>query len=346
MAYKKNSGPSIEEVQLSLKRKNFHPVYFLWGKEDFFIEETIDLLIQEALETSERSFNLDVFYGSDADVRKVVAIARSYPLMAQRRVVVLREVEKLSDGEILFSYLEHPSPTTCFVLVSQKADFRLNFYKMLKAKSFAVEATRLEEADMPQWIIERFKLYGKKISVETAEFLHTLVGMSLRDTHNEIKKLLVFVGDKASIEIDDVRSVVGFSRQYNVFELQRAIARKDLKQALEIVERMIEAGEHPIGTVASLTNFFRKVWLLPEVMNKKLNDYELSKAVGVSYRNIGDYRIAASKYSSEQIKICFKALCDADESLKSSGDHKLVMTLMLYRMLRSEQEFDFSVKYG
>jgi DNA polymerase-3 subunit delta len=316
MAYKKDSGPSIEDVQAELKKKNFKPVYFFSGEEDFLIEETVKLLIQEALDEAAKSFNYDVFHGSEVDVRRVIAIASSYPMMTERRVIVLREVEKLLDKELLLTYLEHPSSTTCFVVIAVKPDFRQTFYKKLKEKSFAVESTPMKEDVIPGWIVKRLKRYEKKISLEAAETILALVGTSLREIQNEIEKLLMFVGDKQTIELDDVRSVVGVSRQYNVFELQNAIAHKDLKRALDIMEHMLEAGQYPVATVAYLTGFFRKVWLLREIMSKRMNDYQLARELRVSSRFIGEYKTAVAKYSAENIEKCFKALLEADEQLK------------------------------
>lgn len=346
MAYKKDNGPSIADVHDSIKKKNFQPVYFFWGEEDFLIEETVDLLIREALDETSKSFNLDILHGSEVDARRVVGIASSYPMMAERRIVVVREIEKLSEKELLLSYLDHPSPTTCFVVVAGKPDFRQTFYKQLKEKSYAVEFKPLTEEYIPDWIIARLKSKRKTISQEAAASILALVGTSLREIQNEIEKLLVFIGDRGTVELDDVKSVVGVSRQYNVFELQNAIAYKDLKRVLDIMKHMLEAGEYPVATVAYLTGFFRKVWLLREMMKERMNDYQLAGQLRVSSRFIGEYKTAVAKYSAENIEQCFKALVEADEQLKStSTDHKLVMTMMVYRMLKPEKVLDLSVKY-
>lgn len=343
MAQRRDDSFLSEELHSEFKRKKFKPLYFFYGEEDFLVEETIDLLIKEAVDDSWKSFNLDCFYGSEAEAREVVGIAASYPMMAERRVVVLREVEKIADKEILLSYLNCPSATTSFVFVSHKPDFRQSFFKQLKEKSFSVEFRQLPQEEIPKWIINRFKTVGKEISKEVAECIPVFVGTSLREIHNEMQKLSIYVGDKTAIEFDDVKNVVGISKRYNIIELQRAIAQRDIRQSIEIVERMIEVGESLTGMIAYLTQFFRKVWLVKELQTKKVSDSEIASKLKLWVNYLKDFKQASTNFSDEELEGCFMALANADETLKStSTDNKLVMTLLFYQILSSNRSFAVS----
>jgi DNA polymerase-3 subunit delta len=159
----------------------------------------------------------------------------------------------------------------------------------------------------------------------------------LREVQNEIDKLFIYVGDKNSIDVDDVNSVVGMSKQYNVFELQKAVGQKRLGHAMEIVERMINAGESPIGMIVMLTKYFQKIWLLKELRSGNTNEYQLAASLNVSPFFMKDYLEAARNYSDVEVENSFASLLKTDERLKMSGDARLLMTLLIHGIIQGTQ---------
>lgn len=343
MARSRNTAVSLEELTASFKQGKFSPLYLFTGEEEFLVEEYLDGLLEHVVEPSSRSFNLDIVYGADVDVKDVVAMASSFPMMAERRVVVVREAEKLATAEasreILIRYLENPSPTTVFVMVTSKADMRMTHFRIFQQKGVVVDCKRLYDNEIPGWIARRVKRRGYSISLEVCEMLHAHTGNSLRDLQNEIDKLLIYIGDKKTVEAADVSEVVGMSRSFNVFELQKAIGQGDTARSMEILERMLDAGENPIGVIAILSRFFQKLWILPSLQRQSKSDYDLAAKLQVSPYFVREYVAAAKRFPVQRLETSFKVLLDADVALKTTqGDVKLVMTTMLYKVLNNKPQ--------
>lgn len=304
-------------------------MYFFYGEEDFLIDEAVDSLIAEVLPQESRSFNLDVLYGNEVDARDVVAHANSFPMTVDRRVVILREYERLEDREILQSYVQNPSPTTVLVLVSKKTD------AAIRGKTATVEFRRLYDSELPAWITERGSLYGKRISRDASELLIMYVGASLRALGSEIEKIAIYVGEKKTIDGEDVAAVVGISKSYNVFELTKAVGDRDLKRSIEILERMMEFGEYPPMMVAALTKHFMTLLKLAEGRRRKMSESEIAASIRSSPKRVGEYLTQLRQYSPADLEKSFSSLARADEKLKFTGeDPRSVMTVLLHELIR------------
>ncbi len=330
-------GHTFDELTTALARKQFAPVYVFHGEEDFLIEEATDAVIDAALRPDERGFNLDRMYGSDADTRDVVSHASSFPMMAERRVVVVREVEKLGQPEVLASYIEHPSSSTCLVLTSSKPDFRRKPFVTAKKHGFVLECKPLWDNQIPAWIAKRVKKSGHEIDADAASMLLAYVGSSLREIVNELEKIYLFVGDKKIITANDVTSVVGVSREFSVFELQWAIGMKDTAKAAEILQRIIDQGEpHPVLIVAVLTKFFQTLWKLHDVRRRGVQGTQQYVQAGIFGGLVEKYGQAANKFTMAEIEDAFVALAEVDENLKTSGgDPHVLMQTFLVNVTRS-----------
>src|ERR1051326_930775 len=237
---KKKEGPSFEQLASTLRQKQFAPLYLFYGEEDFLIEQAVNLLIGEAVEESTRSFNLDVVYGGETDARRIVSLASAFPMMADRRVVVVRDFEKTSNRDSLEPYVDRPSPSTSLALVGSKPDMRLKLYKSIREHGVVIEMKQLYDNEIPGWIKRRVAELGKDISLEACQLMQLYVGRSLREIQNEIDKLFVYVGDQKKVGVEHVNKVVGVTRQYSVFELQKAIGQQNMARSQEILESRSE----------------------------------------------------------------------------------------------------------
>jgi DNA polymerase-3 subunit delta len=333
MAKPRSQSLSFDALEASFRKKAFAPLYLFHGEEEFLVEQAVQLLIDQAVDEQERSFNLDVVYGSSIDGKDVVSLVSQFPMMGERRVVIVKEVDRIVNKEVLLPLVEHPIPTTVCAFVSSKPDFRLKFFKSFGQQGTVVEFKRLYENEIPPWIIAQVRKLGKAIDADAAQLMLAYVGRSLREVRNEIDKLFTYVGAKGTIDTNDVNSVVGMSKQFNVFELQKAVGQKRLGSALEIATRMLEAGESALGMVVMLTRYFQKLWLLKELSGKE--GAELASLLGVSPFFLRDYLEAARNFSDREIEACFGSLLETDERLKLSADPILMMTLLLHRIIRT-----------
>lgn len=343
MANRATSNVPYERLATSLRKGDVSPLYLFYGEEDLLIEEAVESVIAASIDEATKSFNLDIVYGSDAEGKQISSLASTFPMMAERRVVVVREFDKLSDKDSLLPYLDHPSASTSLVLVTTKPDFRQKLYKEIREKGVAVEFKPLHESDIPAWINKKVERPGKHISIEACQLMQSYLGRSLREIQNEIDKLLVYVGDRSTIEVNDINALVGKSRLFNVYELQNALGTRNISRSLEILEHMLDAGEQPIGIIVMLTRYIQKLWVIQDCINRKMSDQAMASILNISpkatYFLIGDKR-AAGRFTSTEIEGCFGLLREADERLKTSnGDVKLVMTLLLYHMLKGEHSY-------
>lgn len=327
----KQQQVSPEALGEALAGDRLSPVYLVYGSEPFLIERSVEMIAQRALGAEPDRLNLEVFSAEDVESREVTLSARAYPMLGGRRVVLVRDVEKIRDTGPLAAYVADPSETTVLVLISSKPDFRQKLFQSLQKHALLVECRAPYDDRMPAWIEAEARRRGKSVSREAAELIHLSTGRSLADIGNELDKLFLFAGERKSIDVDDVSAVVGISRNYSIFDLQRAVGRGDSSGALEILARMMERGESMTGCVVQLTRYFEKLWLLPD---GPVSASEAAELTGVREFFARDYIAARRRYPPSRIEDCFRALREADLRLKTSaGTPRVIMTLLLHRLL-------------
>ncbi len=343
MARQSRQSYTLESLRQDAARKNFSPVYFFNGEESFIAEEATRVILDAALTPDERGFNLDVVYGSEATVQDIISHAMSYPMMADRRAVVVRNMERLSlperECELLTQYVEHPSATTILILVAGTPDLRKKPYPAIRKAALQLECKPLYDNQIPSWILTRVHDEGKQISQGAAKLLSTFVNASLRELQNELDKLYIYVGDRNTITEDDVGAVVGVSKDYNVFALQNALGVRDVEKVTHIMGRLLEGGDSPTLVIVMLTRFFTTLWKLVEMKRRGMSTQELPGAIGVNPYFLKDYLSALDHYSPQQIEDAFAVLVRSDEQLKTTSvDPSRVIHIMLMNIMGLEQQ--------
>ena len=325
-------GPTLDDLRQALKQKKFFPVYLFHGEEDLLIEEATDLVVAAALTPEQKGFNLDVVDGAEADARDIASHASSFPMMAERRVVVVREPDRVPNKEILSGYLEAPSETTCLILQAGKTDLRKKPFVTAKQHGMVIEFRPLYDNQIAGWITERVAAQGRSITMEAVRLLSAHVGPSLREIRNEIEKLFLYTGERKEITLDDVSAVVGASREYNIFELQRAIGGRQVDRAVLIIARMLEDGESPIMIVAMLTRFYMILWRLHDLRRRGVQSRDQAAELGLAPFQMREFTEAATRHDVTDVERAFGALIEADEQLKSSAEPGAVMEVLIVRL--------------
>ncbi|MCX6133379.1 MAG: DNA polymerase III subunit delta [Ignavibacteriales bacterium] len=331
------------EFLQSFKSDHFAPIYLFHGEEDLLIDEGIQLIVSKALDEGTKGFNLDVVYGSKAEAKDVVAHATSFPMMSAKRVVVVKEFEKLATTEIakeiVSAYVNNPLESTVLVLVSIAPDFRKKPFTDLKKRAEVIECKPLYDNQVPAWIAERIKRQGREANAEACRLMQAYVGNSLRSLQNEIDKLFVFIGDRKKVNVEDIAAVVGATKGYTIFELQNAIGRKDAKESIRILERMLEAGQAPLMIIVMLTRFFTQLWKLSDMKARRMGEQEIAREIGVPPYYVKQYIEFRSNFDVDQIEQNFKALLEADTVMKStSRDPHLVLDLLVLSLMHRSTE--------
>ena len=257
---------SAEKIISEWKKKKFKPVYWLEGEEEFFIDQVMEYAEHHLLTEAESAFNKVVFYGKDANWAEIVTACRRYPMFSERQLVLLKEGQQMREIEKLELYVEHPLSSTIFVVSykDKKVDGRSKFARLLKEKGEVFTSKKLYDYQMPDWTTELIKSKGFTISNKALLLLVDHIGNDLSRMHNEIEKVLVNLGNRKNITEDDVENYVGISKDFNVFELQEAVATKDLPKAIRIIQYFqANPKAAPIQLILPiLHSFFSKVFMV------------------------------------------------------------------------------------
>ncbi|MFP4227418.1 MAG: DNA polymerase III subunit delta [Salinivenus sp.] len=339
----KDTGPSYDDLATAFRHQNFDPLYFFFGEEPFLIEELQDLLIEHALEPSQHDFNLDVVYGSESEASEVIGLCQGFPTGAPRRVVIVREFEKLDNNRQFKDYAQQPNPQAVVLLAcTDKPNLSAHPYRALKEEATWSEFKSPYDNEMPGWIQNYVSGQGYDIEPKAVQMLADYVGTDLQRAASEIEKLMTFAGERTRLTTDDVLAASGQTREFNVFELQAAIGEGRHGDAARIAERILQQASNPRGEaimiVAVLNGYFDKLWTLQKPGALRKNKYELAGEIGVSPYFVEEYKHAAQRYTRSAIADAYAALLAADYELKggASRDAHLVLTLLLRRLLPPE----------
>lgn len=289
---------SAEKILNDWKKKLYKPVYWLEGEEEYFIDQLIDYAEHRILSEAEASFNLTVFYGKDALWSDVVNACMRYPMFAERQVVILKEGQQMRDITKLETYVEKPLGSTVFIVSykEKKVDGRSKFAKILKEKGELLSTKKLYENQLPEWTTELVQSKGFKINQKATVLLVDHIGNDLNRIDSEIGKLLLNIGTRNTITEDDVEKYVGVSKEYNAFELQNALAKKDAVKAMRIVN-YFEANPKaaPIQLILpTLYNLFSKTYMIFGLGS--MDEKTVATGIGVNPFFAKDYIATAKNY--------------------------------------------------
>ncbi|HNA90690.1 MAG TPA: DNA polymerase III subunit delta [Chitinophagaceae bacterium] len=295
---------SVEKIIEDWKKKNFKPFYWFEGDEEYYIDKAVSFAEQHILSESEASFNLSIFYGKDAAWADVINACRRYTMFAERQVVILKEAQQMKDIEKLEPYFENPLSSTIFIVAykDKKLDARKKFSKLVKEKGVLVTTKKMYDNQLPEWTQELMKSKGLTISQKGLALLVDHIGNDLVRIENEVDKLTINLGKRTSVTEDDIENYIGVSKEFNVFELQSAMASKNLPAAIRIIQ-YFEANPKaaPIQLVLpSLYGFFSKVFMIFGAGTR--DEKTIATTIGVNPFFVKDYIKAANLYSYSGIE--------------------------------------------
>ncbi len=290
---------SFEQLSASIKKKEFAPVYYLYGGEPYYIDALEDLITEHAITEDEKEFNYTALYGKDAYASQVVESCKRFPMMAERQLVVLREAQSFpkKEWEQLASYLKAPTPSTILVIClksDKPVDGRSEVGKLLK-KQTSFEAKKLYDNQVPNWLSTYVKSNGYSITPQAAQILADNIGANISNLASTCQKLFILIPKKSEITPEVIEQNVGISKEFNVFELTDALGRRDVTKANRIALNLAKSKDTPpVRVVSTLTFYFSD--LIKLVSNKVTtmpNEQQASAAAG---KLIGKHPFIAKNY--------------------------------------------------
>ncbi|MFN7326678.1 MAG: DNA polymerase III subunit delta [Chitinophagales bacterium] len=313
----------MEEILRDIASRKFAPLYLLHGEESFFIDKIEAAIEQQVLSEAEKSFNQTIVYGKDTDPMGLLDVLRRYPMMSERQVVILREAQDAKGLDQLIPYFNQPMSSTVFVLCHKhkKLDMTTKVGRALKANAVVFEAKKLYDNQVPDWIGSYTKSHGLSIEAAASQLMAEYLGTDLSKVANEIDKLALNLSKGTSINTRHIEEYVGISKEYNIFELQKALATRDLERVTRI--RLYLEGnirKNPLlMIVSSLFSFFSKVYLLHFLKNS--SEAEKLKVLGLkSEWAMREYKTAVGRYSLAHTQYILSVLKEYDLRSKGIGN--------------------------
>jgi len=302
-----------------LKKKIYHPVYLLHGDEPFFIDKISDYIEKNILDESEKGFDQVVAYGKDIEIRALMSSLKQYPSLGTYRVVVVKEAQDIRQLELLEEYLNQPMKSTILAISykHKKLDKRKRFYKLAAKTGVVFESKPIYSNKIPEWITKHLKSLGYDINEKSALLLSEYLGNNLSKITNEINKMLINIGDKKSIDENDIEKNIGISKDYNIFELQDALGERNIVKVNQIINYFnANPKDHPaVMVVAMLYNYFQKLFLYHFLSDKSKQG--VASKLGVPMGFVYKYKQAAVNYPAKKLSKIMRDLRIYD--LKAKG---------------------------
>ena len=305
-----------------IKNGYIKPVYFLSGDEPYFIDEISDYIEANVLDEAEKGFNQVVLYGRDISVEDIVSNAKRYPMMSERQVVIVKEAQDLSRTiEKLASYVNNPQPSTVLVICYKykKLDKRKALAKALKKEGVHYENKKLYENQVGDWLRRVVIDGGYSITPKAAHMLVEFLGTDLGKVKNELNKLMLILPKGSEITPEAIEENIGISKDFNNFELRKAVGERDIVKAQRIANYFVQnPKDNPLVlTVSSLYGFFANLLKYHGLPQKDKGT--VAKTLGVNPYFIGEYVTAAQKYPMKQVSAAIGHLRAADIKGKGVG---------------------------
>lgn len=324
---------TYEQILNDIRNKVFYPIYFLMGEEPFFIDTISDALENGILDEAERSFNQIVVYGSDVTAMDVMSHARAFPMMGEYLVVIVKEAQNIKDIETIADYLDKIPSTTILVLnyKYKKLDKRKALAKQIDKKGVLFESKKLYDNNIPDWIVKYLASKKYNITQKACQMIADFIGNDLHKVRNELEKLMVALPPSKRIDDADVEYHIGISKDFNVFELQKAIGAKDFVKAIQIINYFGDnPNDNPIFmTIVVLYGYYTKLLRLHFSKDKSKNT--LATVLGVNPFFVNDYLEAARNYSWVDCMRCIEVLREYDMKSKGYNSTSDVSQKELYR---------------
>ncbi|WP_027136527.1 DNA polymerase III subunit delta [Gaetbulibacter saemankumensis] len=326
----------VKQLVTDIKNRNLKPIYFLMGEEPYYIDKISDFIEETVLKEEDRGFNQMVLYGRDVSIEDIVSNAKRFPMMAEYQVVIVKEAQDLSRSiEKLVDYAKNPQPSTILVLnyKYKTIDKRKALYKTLNKSAVIYESKKLYENQVADWI--RRVLASKKYSIEpkAAQMLVEFLGTDLSKINNELEKLKIILSEGSKITPEDIEENIGISKDFNNFELRKAIGERDIMKAHRIINYFADnPKDNPmVVTVSLLFNFFIQLLNYHGLSDKSPRN--VASALKVNPYFVSEYVTAARNYPMKKVSLAVATLRDFDVKSKGVGANNVSQGDLLKELL-------------
>ncbi|WP_242087237.1 DNA polymerase III subunit delta [Aestuariivivens sediminis] len=326
----------VKQLVQDINNRNIKPIYFLMGDEPYYIDKISDFIQDTVLSEEERGFNQVVLYGRDITIEDIVSNAKRYPMMAEYQVVIIKEAQDLSRTiEKLSTYVENPQPTTVLVInyKYKKIDKRKTLYKAINKVGVVYESKKLYENQVNDWIRRVLLSKDYTITTKAAQMLVEFLGTDLSKINNELEKLQIILPKGSQITPEAIEANIGISKDYNNFELRKAIGERNVVKAHQIINYFSEnPKDNPIVvTVSLLFNFFSQLLHFHGLIDK--SPRHVASVLRINPYFVNEYITAARNYPMKKVSTVVGILREFDVKSKGVGANSVPQSDLLKELL-------------
>lgn len=305
---------NVKHLIKQVEKGNIAPVYILQGDEPYFIDEVTDYIENNVLTESEKAFNLSILYGREIDSKQVLDHARQFPMMSERRVVIIKEAQSMKDLKGLETYITQPSPQSVLVVAhKKKIDGRTKWVKEAKIADSVVYFTSntIPDYKLSKWIFDFVRDLGYKMSPDGAELLAQYLGNDLKKITNEIDKIKLNLKD-SSIDLETIRNNIGVSRDFDIYALLSALSKGDTHKVHEITDNLERnVKDQPLQRIIpGMAAYFEKALIVAQHFKK--DDKSLASLIGTYPNFVGEYRNMARRLGFKGLVQSYHWIVEAD----------------------------------
>ena len=308
------------EFKTRLQQKKISPLLVFVGEESFGFEELIALLRDTFLDDSNRDFNFQRFSCRDAEIETVLNAARTYPFLAARRLLILQNLHEISGGKkALGEYIQDPAPDSILVMTAERLDKRDTLGKLLSKHADWVEFQKVRDYQLPELVRKKAAEKGRHFSPEALELFCHRSGTDLRRLFGEMDKLFQFLGERKSIEFEDVAASSSEGGDASIFEFLNAVGRRKLTESMICLQEQLDERAAPQYILSMLARHFRQLWTISVLRGQGMDKSAIAAKAGVNRFFFDAMLGQALNYSAQEMRWAFELLLETDRLLKTTG---------------------------
>ncbi len=333
----KSKAPSILEAVAEIKKRKFKPVYYFFGEDSYNLSFTLHTLEEAFKPLLISEFDKETIYSEDRSISDILGLATSFPFGSEKKLIIVREAEKIKDKKPLKEYAASPAEFTVLAFFHNGSITNLATepFKTLIENNFLFEAKELKGKNLIDWLISLAEEKGKKLSDENAQVLVDIVGENRNMLEDQLEKICVFLNKEKEITIESIQQVSSELKQFNIFDLQNAIGLKDKSKSLTVAYNLLDNGAEPTFIITMLTRYFTGLAKITELQTKNTPVQEAARIVGTHHFYYPNYVKARKLFSDEKLVEVFRSLLKADVSVKTTtADDKTIITLLIAEILQ------------
>ena len=316
------------------------PIFFIYGEERFFHDQVLQSIENRIFKNvSEKSLNHHIFYGTESNESDILSACLSYPMLAEYKLVIIKEFDrlKISDKESFLKYINHPQSSTILVLLAEKVA-NTTFFNAILKKSISIKCNPLYENQIYKWVTAKFYDSNIRVSRECIKFIIENIGQNLLRLNMEIEKIINYIGSNNEIGINDVARLIGFSKDINIFNFQKVLIAKNLSLSLKTGLRLIEQGESLAAILPMLFYFFRRMWVVKQLLLKKYSRSKILEMLKGNQYSYSEIFTSVPNFTELQLENIIILLEEAEYQLKTSQrTNQSILTMLCFNICNKKK---------